>query len=117
MATRTCVLYIKWFRDEQPGGIAGVIRRVDSKLVASWFHNKYKIPWTILLWWNKIRDLARNLDLVAGHVYRKLNAPADAIAAMGYSTRTDHIFLSDIPKRLVGLARLDRIGIPYIRNG
>ncbi|OVA03985.1 Ribonuclease H domain [Macleaya cordata] len=98
-------------------GVSRIAVRVDSKLVASWFHYNYKIPWTILRWWNRIRDLAHCLDLVVGHVYRELNAPADAMASLGYYSRSDHIFLTDFPPRLVGLARLDRMGIPYIRNG
>ncbi|OVA11571.1 Ribonuclease H domain [Macleaya cordata] len=97
-------------------GVRRIAVRVDSKLVASLFHYKYKIPWTILQWWRRIRDLASNLDLMVGHVYRELNAPADARANMGFSTRTDHIFLSDFPSRIVGLARLDRMGVPYFRN-
>ncbi|OVA09801.1 Ribonuclease H domain [Macleaya cordata] len=97
-------------------GIRRIAVRVDSKLVASWYHLKYKIPWTILRWWNKIRETARNLDLLVSHVYRELNAPADAMANMGFSTRTDHTFLSDFPPRIVGLAHLDRLGVPYFRK-
>ncbi|OVA04930.1 Ribonuclease H domain [Macleaya cordata] len=91
--------------------------RVDSSLVASWFHYKYDVPWALRRWWHKIRELAQGLDLVVGHVYRELNAPADFMAAMGLSSRSDCNFMSNFPSPLVGLARLDRMGIPYIRLG
>ncbi|OVA05923.1 hypothetical protein BVC80_1707g17 [Macleaya cordata] len=64
-----------------------------------------------------IRELAQVLDLVVGHVYREVNAPADFMASLGMSSRSDHNFMSDFPAYLVGLARLDRMGFPYIRIG
>ncbi|OVA11456.1 Ribonuclease H domain [Macleaya cordata] len=97
-------------------GIRRIAVRVDSKLVASWYHFRSDIPWTLLRWWQKIRERAQDLDLVVGHVYREVNAPADFMANMGLSSRSDHNFWSNFPPRLVGLARLDRMGIPYLRN-
>ncbi|OVA07076.1 hypothetical protein BVC80_5143g4 [Macleaya cordata] len=90
---------------------------VDSKLVVDWFHNKCQVPWTLLHWWQKIRELAEGLDLTVVHVYRELNALADFMASLGPEGNTDCLFLSDFPTRLEGLARLDRIGIPYVRIG
>ncbi|OVA12413.1 Ribonuclease H domain [Macleaya cordata] len=98
-------------------GIRRIEVRVDSRLVASWFHYKCEIPWSLLRWWLMIRELAQVLDLVVGHVYREVNAPADFMASLGMSSRSDHNFMSDFPAYLVGLARLDRMGFPYIRIG
>ncbi|OVA14271.1 Ribonuclease H domain [Macleaya cordata] len=97
-------------------GLRRIAVRVDSKLVASWYHYKSDIPWTLLRWWQKIRERAQDLDLVVSHVYREVNAPADFMANMGLSCRSDHNLWSNFPPRLVGLARLDRLGIPYLRN-
>ncbi|OVA06416.1 hypothetical protein BVC80_475g7 [Macleaya cordata] len=97
-------------------GVRKVAIRVDSMLVALWFHQKYEILWNLLRWWSKIRELSRDLDHTVAHVYRELNAPAYSMAFMGLSSSSDHTFLSDFPLRLVGLARLDRMGIPYFRN-
>ncbi|OVA13862.1 Ribonuclease H domain [Macleaya cordata] len=97
--------------------IRNIVVRVDSHLVASWFHAKGEIPWSLQRWWHRIRELSQNLNLFVAHVYRELNAPADSMASLGLTSNTDRIFLSDFPTRLVGLARLDRLGFPYIRNG
>ncbi|OVA15314.1 Ribonuclease H domain [Macleaya cordata] len=90
--------------------IRNIAVRVDSHLVASWFHAKGEIPWSLQRWWHRIRELSQNLNLFVAHVYRELNAPADSMASMGLTSNTDRIFLSDFPARLVGLARLDRLG-------
>ncbi|OVA03091.1 Ribonuclease H domain [Macleaya cordata] len=98
-------------------GVTKIVVRVDSKLVASWFHYKCEIPWSLLQWWHKIRELARDMDLTVAHVYRELNAPADSLAVIGLSTSSDHTFFSNFPSCLIGLTRLDRMRVPYIRNG
>ncbi|OVA11802.1 Ribonuclease H domain [Macleaya cordata] len=96
-------------------GIDRIAVRVDSKLVASWFHCIGDIPWSLARWWSKIREVTQVLDVVVAHVYRELNTPADFMATMGIQTSSDQIFQTDFPSRLLGLARLDRLGIPYVR--
>ncbi|OVA20883.1 Ribonuclease H domain [Macleaya cordata] len=96
-------------------GIRRIAVRVDSNLVASWYHYNRNIPWRVLRWWQKIRHLAQDLDLIVSHAYREVNAPADFMANMGLSSRSDRNFLANFPPHLVGLARLDRMGIPYLR--
>ncbi|OVA00481.1 hypothetical protein BVC80_9089g74 [Macleaya cordata] len=96
--------------------ISRILVNVDSKLVVSWFHNKCQVPWTLLHWWHKIRELAEGLDIAVVHVYRELNTLADFMASLGLESNTDRLFLSDFPTRLEGLARLDRIGTPYVRT-
>ncbi|OVA12344.1 hypothetical protein BVC80_1799g32 [Macleaya cordata] len=98
-------------------GIISIDVRVDSQLVASWYHYKHEIPWTLLRWWQRIRVIAQDLDLMLGHVYREVNAPTDFMAGMGITTKADRNFRSDFPPRLKGLARLDRLGVPYLRDG
>ncbi|OVA03502.1 hypothetical protein BVC80_8325g14 [Macleaya cordata] len=96
-------------------GIHRIAVRMDSKLVASWFHCIGDIPWSLARWWSKIREVTQVLDVVVAHVYRELNTPADFMATMGIQTSSDQIFQTDFPSRLLGLARLDRLGIPYVR--
>ncbi|OVA15187.1 Ribonuclease H domain [Macleaya cordata] len=96
--------------------ISRILVNVDSKLVVSWFQNKCQVPWTLLHWWHKIRELAEGLDIAVVHVYRELNTLADFMASLGLESNIDRLFLSDFPTRLEGLARLDRIGIPYVRT-
>ncbi|OVA00244.1 Reverse transcriptase zinc-binding domain [Macleaya cordata] len=68
-------------------GIRRIAVRVDSSLVAGWFHAKGEIPWSLLRWWQRIRELAQDLDLFVAHVYRELNARPDRfMASMGISS-------------------------------
>ncbi|OVA15373.1 Ribonuclease H domain [Macleaya cordata] len=97
-------------------GIDRIAVRVDSKLVASWFHCIGDIPWSLARWWSKIREVTQVLDVIVAHVYMELNTPADFMATMGIQTSSDQIFQTDFPSHLLGLARLDRLGIPYVRN-
>ncbi|PKU62487.1 Putative ribonuclease H protein [Dendrobium catenatum] len=62
------------------------------------------------------QDLSNN-NYKISHIYREGNGCADALAKVGcnlleYAEFSDH----DIPKVVKGLARLDRAGLPYIRN-
>ncbi|OVA17169.1 hypothetical protein BVC80_1305g10 [Macleaya cordata] len=97
-------------------GINRIAVRVDSKLVASWFHFRGDIPWSLARWWLDIREATNGMDLIVAHVYRDLNAAADFMATLGFANRSDQIFIHDFPTRLMGLARLDRLGFPYVRN-
>ncbi|OVA16383.1 Ribonuclease H domain [Macleaya cordata] len=96
-------------------GITRIAVRVDSSLVAAWYHCKKDIQWSLAYWWLKIREVTQDLNIVAGHVYRELNALADFMATMGIHSRTDKFINVDFPSRLLGLAWLDRLGIPYVR--
>ncbi|OVA12962.1 hypothetical protein BVC80_5101g3 [Macleaya cordata] len=79
--------------------------------------NKCQVPWSLLHWLHKIRELAEGLDIIVVHVYRELNTLADFMTSLGLESNIDRLFLSDFPTHLEGLARLDRIGIPYVRTG
>ncbi|OVA04095.1 hypothetical protein BVC80_4581g1 [Macleaya cordata] len=98
-------------------GITNFIVKVDSKLVAGWYNQKCSIPWHLSLWWQRIREATVNLNINLKHVYRELNSSADFMASLGLSSRSNCSIMTDFPMRLVGLACLDRLGMPYIRLG
>ncbi|OVA09796.1 hypothetical protein BVC80_1759g13 [Macleaya cordata] len=98
-------------------GIINFIVKVNSKLVADWFNRRGRIPWHISHWWLKIRDATENMHINLRHIYRELNAPADCMASLGSLSGSNRNFTSVFPSRLVGLARLDRLGMPYVRLG
>ncbi|OVA11679.1 CrcB-like protein [Macleaya cordata] len=98
-------------------GITNFIVKVDSNLVAGWFNRKLAIPWHLSLWWQKIREVTDNLNINLRHTYRELNSPADCMSSLGLSSRSNRILTADFPARLVGWARLDRLGMPYVRFG
>ncbi|OVA03243.1 ZF-HD homeobox protein [Macleaya cordata] len=97
-------------------GITNFIVRVDSNLVAGWYNQTFSIPWHLSHWWQKIRSATDNQHINLRHNYRELNAPADCMASLGLSSRSNRNFTTDFPSRLLGLAQLDRMGVPYIRQ-
>ncbi|OVA09274.1 Ribonuclease H domain [Macleaya cordata] len=91
-------------------GISRILVNIDSKLVVSWFQIKCQVPWTLLHWWHKIRELAEGLDIAVVHVYREINTLADFMATLGLESNIDHLFLSDFPTRLEGSLALMESG-------
>ncbi|OVA11801.1 hypothetical protein BVC80_637g3 [Macleaya cordata] len=67
--------------------------------------------------WQKIREATENLNINLRHVYRELNSSADCMASLGLSSRSNCSIMTDFPMHLVGLARLDRLGLPYVIFG
>ncbi|OVA08894.1 Reverse transcriptase zinc-binding domain [Macleaya cordata] len=98
-------------------GITNSIVNVDSNLVAGWYNQKHNIPWHLFSWWQRIREATENLNINLRHVYRELNSSADCMASIGLSSRSNCSIMTDFPMRLVGYARLDRLGMPYVRFG
>ncbi|OVA09824.1 Reverse transcriptase zinc-binding domain [Macleaya cordata] len=98
-------------------GITNFIVKVDSNLVAGWYNQKCSIPWHLSFWWQRIREATENLNINLKHIYRELNSSADCMASLGLSSRSNCSITADFLMRLVGLACLDRLGMPYIRLG
>ncbi|OVA12041.1 Ribonuclease H domain [Macleaya cordata] len=98
-------------------GITNLLVNVDSKMAFDWFHKKCSIHWHLTHWWNLIVDVSAGLTLIFKHVYRELNVLANFMASKGIRQGVDWVLTLDFPTRIVGLARLDRMGFPYIQHG
>ncbi|KAL3509794.1 hypothetical protein ACH5RR_029195 [Cinchona calisaya] len=85
---------------------------VDSKLLADVLLGHAHCPWKLLHVKDQIKTLISANSQSIMHIYREGNAVADEIVLHGVS----HIFTeSNLPQKVLGLARLDALGVPSIR--
>ncbi|KAK6124400.1 hypothetical protein DH2020_041893 [Rehmannia glutinosa] len=63
-----------------------------------------------------IRSLLIPFEVHISHIFRKGNQVADLLANIGFSTQSYNFYTSNnIPRRILGMARVDQPGIPNFR--
>ncbi|CDP11300.1 unnamed protein product [Coffea canephora] len=89
---------------------------MDSQVLLAMVNGNGRIPWTLWKTISRIQTLARGRQVTFTHVYREANGVADALANLANSTGVCQNFgASTLPDHIQGLARLDRMRVPYVR--
>lgn len=88
----------------------------DSQVLVRVINKDYQCPWSILPY---AREIWRSLppsDKIA-HTYREGNKVADLLASLACSSKCNAYFsYVDLPSFIKGEARMDKLGIPSIRQ-
>ncbi|XP_027150495.1 uncharacterized protein LOC113750754 [Coffea eugenioides] len=86
---------------------------MDSQVLLNMVNGDGGVPWKL---WLSIKSLVLGRQITFTHVYREANAVADALARLASTTHVCQSFPpSPLPAHIRGLARLDRIQMPYVR--
>ena len=89
---------------------------MDSQVLLAMVNGNGRIPWTLWKTISRIQTLALGRQVTFTHVYREANGVADALANLASSTGVCQSFgASTLPDHIQGLARLDRMRVPYVR--
>ncbi|KAL6575587.1 hypothetical protein OROHE_000964 [Orobanche hederae] len=97
-------------------GLDNIWVEVDSAIAIKLIHNKSTAQWQAQTLITKILKLLENFNYRLSHIYREGNSVADFLANPGCDHRD--FFCSDgrdLSGRILGLIRLDKMCIPYIR--
>lgn len=89
---------------------------MDSQVLMAMVNGKGRVPWKLWKTISCIQALALGRQVTFSHVYREANGVADALANLASSTGVGHSFgASTLPDYIQGLARLDKMRLPYVR--
>ncbi|XP_071909894.1 uncharacterized protein [Coffea arabica] len=89
---------------------------MDSQVLLAIVNGNGRIPWTLWKTISRIQTLALGRQVTFTHVYREANGVADALVNLASSTGVCQSFgASTLPDHIQGLARLDRMRVPYVR--
>ena len=89
---------------------------MDSQVLLAMVNGNGRIPWKLWTTISRIQTLALGRQVTFTHVYREANGVADALANLASSTGVCQSFNeSALPGHIRGLARLDRMHVPYVR--
>ncbi|CAI9758516.1 unnamed protein product [Fraxinus pennsylvanica] len=98
-------------------GVFHVDVECDSKIVVEWMLKCKCIVWYLWDFWEELLNLMNLFEIQVSHQFREGNQVADLLAKMGAHGVTQRFTSgTDLPMYARGLARLDRIGVPYIRE-
>nr|XP_027127723.1 uncharacterized protein LOC113743824 [Coffea arabica] len=84
-----------------------LVQLVNSEAVSKW-------PVCTVLW--EIRHLLHQMRAPLQHVFREANLVADALASLQVGGHCCYSFIESLPRRARGEARLDRLGVPRLRE-
>ncbi|XP_042964784.1 uncharacterized protein LOC122299013 [Carya illinoinensis] len=99
-------------------GIVQLDIELDSSTVIKWLKTSLCGLWYVEDFWEERTDMLRSMNVNITHVYREANTPADLLARMGLEGCTKYWDLfSYLPWKLRGLLKMDKTGLPYIRDG
>ncbi|KAL0906850.1 hypothetical protein M5K25_025378 [Dendrobium thyrsiflorum] len=98
-------------------GILNVWIEVDAMNVISMLNSDHVNPKNFYLIRN-IKNILSQLNFRISHIFREANGAADFLANMGCQIENDMVFSGvNLPHRLKGIVRMDKIGLPYLRTG
>lgn len=98
-------------------GLQGFQVDTDSLLLVNMIHGVVSIPWRYRVHLQHILALLRSTNSTLHHRFREVNSVADALARLASSTRSSDTFQPHtLPLKIQGLARLDQVGLPYVRT-
>ncbi|CAI9781002.1 unnamed protein product [Fraxinus pennsylvanica] len=96
-------------------GVFHVDVECDSKIVVEWMLKRKCTVWYLWDFWEELLNLMNLFEIQVSHQFQEGNQVADFLAKMGAHGVTQR-FSIGLPMYARGLARLDRIGVPYIRK-
>ncbi|KAK6777571.1 hypothetical protein RDI58_024289 [Solanum bulbocastanum] len=128
-------IWVKWNRPEllcvkinsdgsclegQCGG-GGIIRdndESDSKVLVDSVNNCHSTPWRIMDDVNEIIRLKELAGFSMVQCFREANKVADKLANLSHGISQNQMFQSyeELPLKVKGLLRLDRLGLPNLRT-
>ena len=89
---------------------------MDSQALLNMVNGNGRVPWRLWHTISCIQSLVLDRQVIFTHVYREANAVADGLACLASSTCVSQSFPpSPLSDHIRGLARLDRIQMPYVR--
>ena len=89
---------------------------MDSQVLLNMVNGDGGVPWRLWHTISRIKSLVLGCQVTFTHVYREANAVADALARLASTTHVCQSFPpSPLSAHIQGLARLDRIQMPYVR--
>ena len=89
---------------------------MDSQVLMAMVNGNGRVPWKLWRTISRIQALALGRRITFSHVYREANGVADALANLASSTGIGQSFGAfALPDYIQGLARLDKMRIPYVR--
>lgn len=82
-------------------------------------NNREPPPWKSSYWWDEVLSFCDTYRPMVIHTYREGNQAADSLANHGIDTSSNSIFtrVQDLPRLAKGHIRLDKEGLPHIREG
>nr|XP_027060692.1 uncharacterized protein LOC113687227 [Coffea arabica] len=90
---------------------------MDSQVLMAMVNGNGRVPWKLWRTISRIQALALGRRITFSHVYREANGVADALANLASSTGIGQSFGAfALPDYIQGLARLDKMRIPYVRG-
>lgn len=103
---------LKYLRIVSPGP---AIIECDSKSLVQIINKETQCPWYILSYTREMSSLLLPDDLIS-HIYREANTVADLLANHACYVKCNFFFSSkDLPTKIKGAARLDKLGMPSFR--
>ncbi|KAF5182399.1 hypothetical protein FRX31_028016 [Thalictrum thalictroides] len=97
-------------------GYNRVYLQTDSKMALQWLNQTIPIPWHLRLWWRHYRNVTKNMTIMAIHVYREGNTPADHLSKQGLLHKCMGGINNQVDKTLKLALLSDKENIPYIRH-
>lgn len=89
---------------------------LDSQVLVKMLKQEANMPWRIRSTFRKIMELSQNKSFQFMHIFREANVVANGLTNLASSTATNLVFrLNQIPRDVLGLIKLDSMGMPYIR--
>ena len=89
---------------------------VDSMVLVQILQNNTHVPWTIAYEIRAITQILQQMRYTLRHIFRESNMVADFLANLGCKMGKHFIVEHDrMPKRLRGIVRMDRCGLPNVR--
>lgn len=95
-----------------------VVIESDSRIVVDWFRKRRCTLWYLWDFWDDLMNELEGLNFEVVHQYRKGNGAADFLARDG-ETGKNEVYEGHncLPRRLKGITRMKKLGIPYLRKG
>lgn len=98
-------------------GFEAIEIEMDLKLLTGWISNKRCSFWYLEDFWEEVMSSLDEIQFTCNHIYRECNPAADSLAKLDAQGSTLSVYsVSDLPREMRGIIRLDKSGLPYIKK-